>query len=203
MSSAAQLVANIENAKHSTGPRTEAGKAASSHNALKHGLTAQTVLLPGEDEAAYKRLCADTFEDWNPSRELERALIQTLCDTQWRINRCARLETGILSADVIDFKALDVISKHEARLKKLYNVTLKEANESILSRISARRAMLQDAMIIHRADKLQDRPTDFNAIGFGFSARELDAAIAREDAIQRARQTVSQQQSGAGFSRHM
>ena len=52
MSSTAQAIANIENAQRSTGPRTEAGKAASSHNALKHGLTAQTVLLPGEDEIA-------------------------------------------------------------------------------------------------------------------------------------------------------
>src|ERR1700722_15184928 len=126
MSSTAQAIANIENAQKSTGPGTEAGKAVSSHNALKHGLTAQTVLLPGEDETAYQKLCVDTFENWNPIKELEKALIQQICDTQWRITRCARLEAGILSAETPDFKALDIISKHETRLKKLYYVTLKE-----------------------------------------------------------------------------
>ena len=55
MSSTAQAIANIENAKKSTGPRTEAGKAVSSHNSLKHGLTSETVLLPGEDEVAAAR----------------------------------------------------------------------------------------------------------------------------------------------------
>src|ERR1035438_6628565 len=126
MSSAAQIVANIENAKHSTGPTTEAGKATSSQNALKHGLTAQTILLPGEDEAAYRKMCAGIFEAWAPAYEIEIQLVQNLCDTQWRINRCARLEAGILSADVPDFKALDSISKHEARLKRIYSTTLKE-----------------------------------------------------------------------------
>ena len=74
MSSTAQAIANIENAKKSTGPRTETGKAVSSHNSMKHGLTAQTVLLPGEDEAAYQKLCADTFDDWSPVKEQEKAL---------------------------------------------------------------------------------------------------------------------------------
>ena len=57
MSTQSQITANIANSQHSTGPRTEAGKAVSSQNALKHGLTAQTVLLPGEDEAAYRKMC--------------------------------------------------------------------------------------------------------------------------------------------------
>ena len=41
MSSAAQIVANIANAQHSTGPATEAGKTISARNSLKHGLTAE------------------------------------------------------------------------------------------------------------------------------------------------------------------
>jgi hypothetical protein len=43
---------NKENAQHSTGPRTRAGKLRSSLNALTHGLTGRTVLLPSEDPAA-------------------------------------------------------------------------------------------------------------------------------------------------------
>ncbi len=117
-----QKITSIENGRKSTGTRTEARNAASP----KSGRTAQTVLLPGEDEAAYRKLCAETFKNWNPAKEQERALVQTLCDTQWRIHRCARLEAAILSEETPDFKALDVLSKHEARLKKRYSAALKE-----------------------------------------------------------------------------
>jgi hypothetical protein len=193
MSSTAQAIANIENAQKSTGPRTEAGKAASSLNALKHGLTAQTVLLPGEDEVAYQRLCADTFENWNPIKEQEKALVQSLCDTQWRITRCARLEAVILSAEIPNFKALDIISKHETRLKKLFSLTLKEAHDLIFTRRANHAAMMKDAMTLRRADKLKERPTDFKAVGFDFSVQEVEVAITREDTLLRARKTVSQQ----------
>ena len=45
---------NRENAQHSTGPKTEAGKKQSSLNALRHGLTGQIVVMPTEDLAAYQ-----------------------------------------------------------------------------------------------------------------------------------------------------
>jgi hypothetical protein len=44
-----QIAANRLNAQRSTGPRTEAGKANSRRNALKHGLTAEKMLLEYED----------------------------------------------------------------------------------------------------------------------------------------------------------
>ncbi len=44
-----QLAANQRNAKLSTGPKTAEGKEAVKYNALKHGLLAKEVLLPGED----------------------------------------------------------------------------------------------------------------------------------------------------------
>ena len=37
------------NSRKSTGPRTVAGKDRSKYNATKHGLTARSVLLPGEE----------------------------------------------------------------------------------------------------------------------------------------------------------
>src|SRR5579862_7870061 len=102
MASAAQVTANLANAQNSSGPRTETGKAASSQNALKHGLTAQTVLLPGEDEAAYRKMREGMFADLAPGAEPERMLVQILCDTQWRICRCSRLEAAILSQETLD-----------------------------------------------------------------------------------------------------
>src|SRR5580704_10209720 len=114
MSTAAQSAANAANAQHSTGPVTDAGKAASSKNALKHGLTAATILLPGEDEAAYRTLCEETFKHWRPAHAQEQGLVQLICDTQWRIARCSRIEAAIFSQDFPDFKAFDILSKHEA-----------------------------------------------------------------------------------------
>ena len=73
MSSAAQVAANVANAQHSTGPRTEEGKQTSSRNALKHGLTASTVLIPGEDPAAYAAFKNDLTADWKPEGAREIA----------------------------------------------------------------------------------------------------------------------------------
>ena len=56
MSSAAKALANRQNSLHSTGPVTAAGKAASSQNAMRHGLTSKQIVLPGEDAAQYDEL---------------------------------------------------------------------------------------------------------------------------------------------------
>ena len=49
MASNKQLEANRTNAKNSTGPRSQAGKARSSLNSRKHGLTAKTLIIVGEN----------------------------------------------------------------------------------------------------------------------------------------------------------
>ena len=56
MTSARRLQANHNNAKKSTGPRTEAGKRRSAMNAIKHGMTARIAMLPGEDPAEFEEL---------------------------------------------------------------------------------------------------------------------------------------------------
>ncbi|MFO0890065.1 MAG: hypothetical protein U0790_13110 [Isosphaeraceae bacterium] len=55
MTSPARIEANRRNAQKSTGPRTEAGKGKVRLNALKHGLDAQTVVLPHEDAAKFEQ----------------------------------------------------------------------------------------------------------------------------------------------------
>ena len=49
-----RIIANRRNATRSTGPRTDAGKARSRLNGLKHGLRAQVLVLPDEDPAAFQ-----------------------------------------------------------------------------------------------------------------------------------------------------
>src|SRR5216683_3296617 len=62
---------NRENAKSSTGPRTVAGKQRSSLNALRHGLTGQTVVLPSDDLVAYERHCKGFFNQYQPKNPTE------------------------------------------------------------------------------------------------------------------------------------
>jgi hypothetical protein len=56
--SAARPSSNRKNAKKSTGPKTVEGRNVVRRNALKHGLTAETLVVEGEDAEAF-RLMAD------------------------------------------------------------------------------------------------------------------------------------------------
>ena len=66
---------NRENAQHSTGPRTVEGKRRSSLNALQHGLTATTAVLPTEDPAAYQQHCLNFRTEYQPATPTETHLV--------------------------------------------------------------------------------------------------------------------------------
>ena len=96
MATQRQIDANRENALRSTGPRTEAGKAASSANALSHGLTAaDTVVLPEEDTDAFERLREGVIADLDPAGALQAALAQRVAVLLWRLDRATRLEAEL------------------------------------------------------------------------------------------------------------
>ena len=93
----AQLTANRENAKHSPGPRTEAGKKRSSLNAFRHGLTGQVIVHTPEDQEAFKKHCDGIREALAPEGPLEIDLAQTIAEDRWRLNRARALENNILA----------------------------------------------------------------------------------------------------------
>jgi hypothetical protein len=93
--SEAQLQANRANAQLSRGPLTPEGKAKSSHNALKTGLTGSTVLLPTDDPDHYNQHVERLFAELKPVGELESQLVQRLADAQWRLNRIPQLERNL------------------------------------------------------------------------------------------------------------
>ncbi len=93
--SPARLAANRANALLSTGPSSEAGRATSSLNALKTGLTGRTILLPSDDVAAYQAHLARFEAQWKPATDPERALLQSIADTEWRLLRIPSLEAGL------------------------------------------------------------------------------------------------------------
>jgi hypothetical protein len=106
MSTPAQIAANQANALLSTGPRTEEGKAKSSLNAVKTGLTGRTVLLPSEDAVLYEQHVARFLQQYEPVGDEEQTLVQSLADTQWRLLRIPSLEAGIYALGRLEFAEL-------------------------------------------------------------------------------------------------
>src|SRR5271163_1537312 len=91
-SSDRKITANRANASHSTGPRSSAGKAKSRLNALKHGLRAEQVVIPGEDPLAFEAECAAWAADWQPRSHTRAILVERAAATSWRLRRCVRIE---------------------------------------------------------------------------------------------------------------
>ena len=96
MATPAQLTANRANAQHSTGPRSVEGKSASRFNALKHGVDAASIALPGEDPAAYQAL-ADAYDETYPLvTVMHRFLVDILIRADWHKHRLQNLEADLL-----------------------------------------------------------------------------------------------------------
>ena len=86
--------ARINGAK-SRGPVTEAGRRRSSQNALKHGLTAQTILLPSEDPDEFHQLLASYIRQFQPDGPVELDLVHDMVAAKWRLQRLALIETQL------------------------------------------------------------------------------------------------------------
>jgi hypothetical protein len=96
MTSFRQIEANRRNALKSTGPNTSEGKERSRCNAIRHGLTAETVIGALEDAEDYKAFEAAIISDYNAESAVERELILRLASLLWRLRRATTMETGLL-----------------------------------------------------------------------------------------------------------
>jgi len=103
MTSFKQWQANRQNARKSTGPISEEGKLVSRCNAVRHGLTAETVIGALEDAEDYRAFEAAIVADYDAQSAVERELVLRLASLLWRLRRAATLETGLfeIQADEI------------------------------------------------------------------------------------------------------
>src|SRR5690242_6895299 len=92
MATLAQITANRLNAQKSTGPRSAEGKAAARFNSVKHGLDAESLLLPGEDPAEYEKLAADYRAEFHPATPSENFHVETMIRADWHKRRFEKLE---------------------------------------------------------------------------------------------------------------
>lgn len=138
--SRAQLEANRANAQLSTGPKTAEGKAKVSPNAVKTGLTGRTVLLPGDDLAAYNALAERMRRLHVPVGQQEQEIVQSLVDIEWRLQRIPELESAIYAlamrrladqfADVEDETTRIALLRGEAYLqhaRQFANLSIQES----------------------------------------------------------------------------
>jgi hypothetical protein len=104
MATAAQVAANRANARKSTGPRTLDGKQRCSMNALKHGLSARTVVLNHEDESGYHEVRGSLHRQYQPATPQECMLVDQLASSWWRTIRARQYETDMMNMQVDTLK---------------------------------------------------------------------------------------------------
>src|ERR671912_2244930 len=97
MTSFKRFEANRRNALKSTGPTTPEGKQRSRCNAVRHGLTAETVIGALEDAEDYKAFEAAITADYDAQSAVERELVLRLASLLWRLRRATATETGLFA----------------------------------------------------------------------------------------------------------
>jgi hypothetical protein len=95
MTSFRQIEANRRNAQLSTGPVTEEGKRRSRLNAVRHGLTAETVIDALEDSEDYAAFELAITADYDAQSAVERELVLRLASLLWRLRRATAIESGL------------------------------------------------------------------------------------------------------------
>jgi len=183
---------------HPTGPRTPEGKQRSSLNALRHGLTGHTVVIPSDDLHAYKKFCAEFFSHYSPAGPVERQLVQTIADSSWRLNRITAMEQSSLALSAVrhedDFSTADdrcatamaaalafeehvnknvgTLSIYEQRLSRQLERSLKLIDQTQTARKRQEKEQLEEAArlkTLHDSRQAhQKQPVAYNPAADGF-----------------------------------
>src|SRR5262252_1206533 len=128
MTSVKQFEATRRNSLKSTGPKTEAGKRTSRCNAVRHGLTAETVIGALEDAEDYKAFEAAITADYDAQSAVERELVLRLASLLWRLRRATTIETGLFEIQaehLSDFRKTHQISSASRKIVyALFNANL-------------------------------------------------------------------------------
>jgi hypothetical protein len=188
--SALQIASNQENAQASTGPRSPEGKRRSALNAIQHGLFAESPILKGEDPAAYQAHCNAYATDFQPKGILEETYVTTIASTQWRLNRCNRIEQNILASEDLNAEqqldGLCRFSLYEARLTRKFNQTLRDLRVTQTERKAQQEAQLKEAVEVAAECKAANQPFTAAEFGFVFSTSEILTRLHRREYLQAA-----------------
>jgi hypothetical protein len=200
-----RIRANRTNAMLSTGPRTPAGKQRSSLNALRHGLTAASAVLPSEDPAAYADHRRRFFDEYQPATPTESQLVAEVADTSWRLNRIPLLEAEVLARAAAPVPldreiTFDIVDAHRLianlgiqgqRLSRQFQKSLDKLREIQADRAETQRRQLKDAAALLELHKHRGIPWDpadlFPEDGFVFSKDRIERFSNRLQLLNQAR----------------
>jgi hypothetical protein len=132
MTSDAKAAANAANARLSTGPRTEEGKAVSSRNALKHGLTSKDLVVREDEREEFESLKSDLETELAPEGALETLTFNQILHAAWNLQRFRRLEAWLMAGDVDPIlddsaaKTLDRLYRYARTAERTYDRASKQ-----------------------------------------------------------------------------
>ena len=138
MATERQRRANRANAQRSTGPRTPAGRAASSRNATRHGvLSAAVVVADGESAEEFNSLREGLQQEFAPQGVVEATLVDQLAILIWRNRRLADSERAMLNArraEANDPMALVIRFERQALDQPVDQATLQLGEQLLIGR---------------------------------------------------------------------
>ena len=128
MATQAQIDANRENAKLSTGAKTPEGKEASSRNNFRHGLTGHAFfLLETENAENFDLLKQALAHEHQPQTLTEHILVEKMAQYHWLVQRAQHLLTLNVSLDHLDLqthKDAAVFLRYQAHFDRLFQRAL-------------------------------------------------------------------------------
>ena len=128
-----QFQANRLSALKSTGPRTEEGKRTSRRNALRHGLTAETVIDGLEDGEDYRGFEAAIIADYDAETAVERELVLRLASLLWRLRRIIAIETDLfaIQAEILHGRRREAATAHGEFTNQTQNVVTRGEDDRL------------------------------------------------------------------------
>lgn len=184
-----RAIANRANAELSTGPTSAEGKAKSSLNAVKTGLTGRTVLLPTDDAEAYRCHVHEFELEYHPSGARECTLVQSIADTFWRLDRIRSLEMAIFARGRTEF-AEDFAHEDPSSRPALIDVQTFLTYEKQI-----RNLQIQEARLFRRYEK---ESAELRQLQQERRSRELETS----EALERRPQSLPRARNGFDFSTH-
>ena len=178
MTSFRQFEANRRNALRSTGPKTEEGKRRSRLNAVRHGLTAETVVRHLEDAEDYKAFEATIIADYCAETAVARELVLRLASLLWRLRRATAIETDLfeIQAEALaEWQSGDAICTKRGSENSVARPVSAPSARALLRPINGKRARNDDATNEeYRSDRFQRVDHDY-----GRTTRQLSYSFLR------------------------
>ncbi len=152
MSTPAQIAANKENAQHSSGPKTEAGKAASSINNFRHGLAGSFMIMDWENREDFDELFDSLRAEHKPTTPTEALLVESMTQHYW-------LRTRALKLQHVSFRMELPQCEYPAELALYlrYQITHERAFHKALNDLLKLRAEKRKAVIGFESSQLRQR----------------------------------------------